>query len=44
MADGTFEDLQGISHEASLEGIFTHLTSDGRQQDTANAFLETIET
>lgn len=42
-ADGTFEDLQQMSHQESLENIFTQLTSDGKQQRIADEFLNTIQ-
>ncbi len=42
-ADGTFESLQAQSKGASLERIFTQLTSEGGHQQTAHDFLQVIE-
>ena len=43
VADGTFESLQAQAKGASLERIFTQLTSEGGHQQTARDFLQVIE-
>lgn len=42
VADGTFEQLQQRSTEASLERIFTQLTSTGGHAQTAAQFIDTL--
>ncbi len=42
VADGTFESLQAGAKEASLEKIFTQLTSAGEHEATAKQFVEII--
>jgi ABC-2 type transport system ATP-binding protein len=43
VADGTFESLQAQSRQASLERIFTQLTSAGGQEVVARRFLDVID-
>jgi len=43
VADGTFESLQSGVKEASLERIFTQLTSAGGQEQAARDFVRVIE-
>ena len=43
IADGTFEQLQTMNKAASLERIFTQLTSAGGQVAVADRFVETLE-
>lgn len=43
VADGTFEELQSRSQAASLERIFTQLTSSGGHEALAARFLEVLE-
>jgi len=43
LADGTFEELQAKSKEASLESIFTHLTSEGGHAELADRFIKVVE-
>ena len=43
IADGTFEQLQGTSHAASLERIFTQLTSAGGHEAVADRFVQILE-
>ncbi len=43
LADGSFEELQGRSKEASLERIFAQLTSEGGHAVVANRFIRAIE-
>ena len=43
VADGTFESLQSGVKEASLERIFTQLTSAGGQEQAARDFVKVIE-
>jgi len=40
VADGSFEELQGRSQEASLERIFTQLTSEGGHAELADRFIQ----
>ena len=42
VADGTFDSLQAEAKEASLERIFTQLTSTGGHEATARRFVEVI--
>jgi ABC-2 type transport system ATP-binding protein len=43
IADGTFEQLQGMSKAASLERIFTQLTSAGGHAAVADRFIQAFE-
>jgi ABC-2 type transport system ATP-binding protein len=43
IADGTFEQLQEAGHAASLERIFTQLTSAGGHADVAERFVQAFE-
>ncbi len=43
IADGTFEQLQSMSKEASLERIFTELTSEGGHDVLAGKFIDSLE-
>jgi ABC-2 type transport system ATP-binding protein len=43
IADGTFEQLQEMDRAASLERIFTQLTSTGGHADVADRFVQTFE-
>jgi len=43
VADGTFESLQSQVKQASLERIFTQLTSAGGHEQTAREFVQVIE-
>ncbi|MCP4246875.1 MAG: ABC transporter ATP-binding protein [bacterium] len=43
VADGTFESLQSSAKEASLERIFTELTSAGGHDEAARRFVKVIE-
>jgi ABC-2 type transport system ATP-binding protein len=43
IADGTFEELQAQSRGASLEKIFTQLTSEGGHQTVADRFIATLD-
>jgi len=43
VADGTFESLQSRAKGASLERIFTQLTSAGGHEETARDFLQVIQ-
>ena len=43
IADGSFEQLQSMGKEASLERIFTQLTSEGGHGDVADRFIQTLE-
>ena len=42
VADGTFEQLQAMNKAASLENIFTQLTSEGGHGETADRFIESL--
>ncbi len=42
VADGTFEELQQRDKEASLERIFTQLTSEGEHGDLARRFVDVL--
>ena len=43
IADGSFEELQAKSTEASLERIFTQLTSEGGHEAVADRFIDALE-
>jgi len=43
IADGSFEQLQASSKEASLERIFTQLTGEGGQDVVAGKFIQTFD-
>jgi ABC-2 type transport system ATP-binding protein len=43
VADGTFEELQAMNKAASLERIFTQLTSAGGQGDVAGRFVSALD-
>lgn len=43
VADGSFEELQGRSKEASLERIFTQLTSEGGHAAVADRFIQAFD-
>jgi ABC-2 type transport system ATP-binding protein len=42
IADGTFEELQSMNKAASLENIFTQLTSEGGHKALADKFIQAI--
>ena len=44
VADGSFQQLQAMNKEASLERIFTHLTSEGGHDVVADKFIRAFDT
>jgi hypothetical protein len=43
VADGAIDQLRERLHEASLEGVFEHLTSESRAHEAAAHILEVMQ-
>jgi ABC-2 type transport system ATP-binding protein len=43
IADGSFEELQAMNKAASLESLFTQLTSEGGQEAVADSFIHSFD-